>query len=1079
MVRRVYKLTKSGHCARGTNMVQQSIVSVLEDCTKMNSNSGKFDNGNIYFYDSTKSGIKDENDTYYEYYNTGWMCVDFDIELSTIKKYNKEHNTNYNHNDLVQLIWDKFKDYSSYVPCINYIQYSSSHYLKPDVKDGVHILVRCRKGLVHQSFYGKSFNGCDKIFNQFDLFEYQHECLRFVINRLISEHCGIPLDLLGLVNDDAMDRFGQKMTLFYSPYQSNQFSIDTIVFDAENRKDWQVKFKKTAPDKLDKDSIVVKDVTHLDVNNIKYDGDKIQVDHYNRWVKIKSLLTYGFSEDETLNICNQYYTNNIESGDKPYTLQDWYNYYNLHVKKNSSTLSKSAFNKTIRELRNKGLDLEVSFYDKDVDYVLQPNTSNLNNVITIDGYLSEVPGFRRMVLDELKKGDKVYIKVNTGAGKTQSIHKLFKDLNPIVITPYNTTNKLYEGFLEISSSTNNSYTPNKPMVCIYDQFMKPEFLREVVKDNRLVIIDECHTMSDERSFRENVVLCDEFIRDYNNVIAVSATPGSELERHRFNLLEFYKESPVKNIFITKTDNVLQSMTEKIDQLRYEGKKIVVFTDRYMKRLYEHYSQQPDLAGEVLEIRADRKNSKGYKDLLDTELIKHKLTFCTRIFFNGGNIKNTNEDITFVTEINEDTTSIQLNQITGRLRNNKGDVYVFVDTNKDLKEEKGVEERNGLTKADLKKERTLLTNELLQKTNSDAERDFIFDGSGLRYDEKDFDDRYLGILREIEEWNREHSKIDVIIEDLCKVKHFRVWVGETTHKEKKALNSVKRNISNKLKKDLEDENKYVDGVFYGFVEIEGNRDSYNYIGENKYLYEWMKKIQRICNKGVGFEVVKDYISNSDERNLIDTILDKLYLVVCVGLLKDDDFNNLMGNLERLKEGQRCNKIHYVELEKKIKDYNKYRECAEKILGGLDTSDINFDDWEGLCEFEERLLGNNQLRKYFFKDFDLGSELVCCKLMEDGSFFDLCLVEGIVGKEVEEQRKRYLEGKKNRNESHSKKVRLVYKNGVVKEFDSDGEFRKWWSDKFGGGDNPSRVDFKKLKEGEIVNGWTLHSPTGEII
>ena len=64
MVRRVYKLTKSGHCARGTNMVQQSIVSVLEDCTKMNSNSGKFDNGNIYFYDSTKSGIKDENDMF-------------------------------------------------------------------------------------------------------------------------------------------------------------------------------------------------------------------------------------------------------------------------------------------------------------------------------------------------------------------------------------------------------------------------------------------------------------------------------------------------------------------------------------------------------------------------------------------------------------------------------------------------------------------------------------------------------------------------------------------------------------------------------------------------------------------------------------------------------------------------------------------------------------------------------------------------------------------------------------------------------------------------------------------------------
>lgn len=321
---------------------------------------------------------------------------------------------------------------------------------------------------------------------------------------------------------------------------------------------------------------------------------------------------------------------------------------------------------------------EFTYYDKKTNrivykWLLDNFFEEKQNNVPDDKYLTD---FHKEITSYLDKNDRIQIKGTVGIGKSTEIIQLAKQLNAVLIVPYLSTNKLYEGQIEVvSADNNNKYNPMIPQCMVFDQAVKCDL------SGRTVIVDESHTLYLERDFRPSAILLLPKLKDCKKVILVSATPCNELQYLGGGKTITYskKHLPVRitPYFYSQEAEKLYSIESTIEKHLTGHSKwdiICIMDDKIAKMIYDVYHKS--FKDDILYFRSETKKNNECVEMFDKQLLTKKLVICTRVAFNGLNFNNINQKILLIAGI---TCPQLIIQQAGRFRNVSIDMHMYVNS----------------------------------------------------------------------------------------------------------------------------------------------------------------------------------------------------------------------------------------------------------------------------------------------------------------------------------------------------------------------------------------------------------------
>lgn len=537
------------------------------------------------------------------------------------------------------------------------------------------------------------------------------------------------------------------------------------------------------------------------------------------------------------------------------------------------------------------------------------------------------------ILDFIKNHPKTEIIAPTGTGKTTFINgmvyedrifetefSLAKELNAIVIVPFNTTNKLYDSLIEISSETGSKdIREDKQYVMIWDQALNNW---EAIKD-RTLIIDEAHCLFLDRTYRDVAVkLMNKLIENDCRIVLFTATPVGEAEELGCEVLRYTNERDVIDLNMLKVNHVDMAeygcIYKCLDENRFD--RIVLFDDMHAKKIWEKFMIDGKYINDIAYIRADTKNTKEFIELRDKELLTKKLTICTCVAFNGLNFKNKGERILVISSYREGyTTACELIQETGRIRNSKVTAIVYYDG-------KGYES-------------TL--DERIDKAQTYQEAVITLgmpDGL-LSYDRRLTKYDVVDALKKIEEKLKEESKKETVIQRLIDCGYYEVTdkdlQSEGNDKGDRMRLEMKRKESREFKQEL----------------MEDCLGEYN---EESYKGRWKARIDNIINNkgytGIDIELFKEYIRKKNENTLIDSIITNIERIIKVCLINEADWNNYVTRIDLLKNTLK------LETDKRdlMKQFINNKKIRKKYVGKvIVTEDEKYDLNVVVCDLFDEL------------------------------------------------------------------------------------------------------------------------------
>ena len=549
------------------------------------------------------------------------------------------------------------------------------------------------------------------------------------------------------------------------------------------------------------------------------------------------------------------------------------------------------------------------------------------------------------ILDFIKENDRSCIQSGTGVGKTTFVngdeygfvHNLSKLYNAIVIVPYNTTNNLYSSSIEIGTQSQNyKVKENESCVMVWDQAVN---LWEDIKD-RNIILDECHRIYLDVNWRDKSIKLMDLLKGKTNgkIIMFSATPSGEVDELNAKTIKITNWHKKINTRFIETNHVdlhqLGYIKRCYDNDYYD--RIVLFDDMTMKRIYENLILETNKNYDILYARSETRNSKDVQELLDKQQLTHRLTLCTRSFFEGLNFNNMNERILVLSSFRAGrTTSNELVQQSGRIRNSNVDFVIFYD-NKDYSNEISDESiQNAITQS--------------KYTELGIKKEH------LSFDNRLLDERWVEINKKMLEWVSDHSNLETVIEEMNEYGYFEIKVILNENIEENRGDRLRL----KLKKLMSDEFKQ--------EIIEDDWDANEYLIDS-YKQRWQQKLRKILYdkniEGTNIQQVKDMITKGKDI-LIETILDKFTLMIDVACeTKEywDNYNKLANNL--LKE---LNPIEAKKLSSKLKKLNNIRKDVDGKFRRTEKNIIDVSDlfaWlveESIKEQEIRTEKNKEAGK----------------------------------------------------------------------------------------------------------------------
>lgn len=475
------------------------------------------------------------------------------------------------------------------------------------------------------------------------------------------------------------------------------------------------------------------------------------------------------------------------------------------------------------------------------------NIKHTADTLIVKTYLSEE--YKDYIIEQYEEHKRILISSPTGTGKTNLAIALAKLYKAVILVPFNSMLNLYskdKDIIEVSTSSNEKYTEEKAVVMLWDQAMKYD-LR-----NRLVISDETHLWFADRDYRRSAVLTLNAAKSWKNLICISATPSGEVEDLNLHVLKFYKERDMINVkfAITLQPDVLMN-----ECIKHRTNKVVVFTNRFAKRLWENNP-------EACLLHSINRNKEEFKEVISTELLNNDITICTELAYNGLNFKNTGK-YTVVVDIKEgEDTAKSIIQATGRLR--KADIESVIVVFSPIKEDS-----EKLTI----EQKTLDANIIKEFVESNEGKDLP-----IYFDERLVDKQWVEALTELEKYNILHSTKQEIINDLfntgyLKVKDYVVKFDKTR---------------SRLELEIKKESSK---AFKNMIRINDFTDM------DEYQRTW-KKIMDNISENVKFSWV-DFVNAYKDDKLMDTLIDDVNLIINVTKLSDYEFKTTY-DYDKLKE-----------------------------------------------------------------------------------------------------------------------------------------------------------------------------------
>lgn len=516
------------------------------------------------------------------------------------------------------------------------------------------------------------------------------------------------------------------------------------------------------------------------------------------------------------------------------------------------------------------------------------------------------------VKDEIIKAFKTYKRIEvtapTGSGKTYLINNILaKELNAVVIVPYNATNALYSNLVEVSTSSGNAYTKDAPVVMIPDQAVKYDLT------DRVVIIDESHTLFQERTFRQSSIKLMEILKNEQiQIISFSATPTGEVDELNLHSIEFYKhrENPIRlSAVYTQSDIPLkQKRLIKYHMLSGRYDKIAVFDNRSMKKIYENLVVD-GYSADVDYIRSSTQETPEFKRIKTEEMLNKRVTLLTGIAYNGLNFRNTERILVLMEFIPGETLYSEIIQSIGRFRNAKQvDVVLFIK-NTEQSEKHSVKE-------------------LAEKAND-------LYNAGISSDEISYtveltDKMVVNAWNYVEEYVQANGQWSVAKEQILRTGYVYIEEFKDDDDFKGTLQlKIKRKISNSWKAD--------------FLNNERGEDS-----DNPYYVAWNRSVSKILwdYEVIDKEWIKGIITSSKGELLVDTILNNVRDILLVGSMNDEDWRTHQGMLNGiLMQANKQDKWYCSELSTRIKKLESIREkygfIGKDLSGWFRSIECDFD------------------------------------------------------------------------------------------------------------------------------------------
>ena len=823
--------------------------------------------------------------------------------------------------DVAEKIYNKFDDLTREIPFLYACCYSSSYTISND-HAGLHFFLNSDE--LTRTEYSK----------------YAKVCL-FTIARKIQNLLGYDLvedkklrvDKNKQIIDTHNCSIAQKLYLFYDDFQVNKFE-DSIT---PNTYEFLLgRLEVIYPQFFKKEESVAVSLN----NNVEITGScKKNIElHYGQDYTIANYLaaTGKYSKEQVLSILLS-----IES--RPAN----------QMKKNGEKTIESHFRQIINTAFSKysgGVSVPAETKIKAEKLLNQVGFTILNgntqvNAIEIapDKFLSNEPYYHQL-FDFYKQHHKIQVVSGTGTGKTvASRERLAVDLNAILIYPYNALSELYkykqrDGKLSglqlyMPKLTGfDKYTDKQPICMVYDQFVM--LCKEgKIDKNRPVIVDESHCLFFEQGqgFREACVRCMRYLRDFKNVILISATPCCELQcigvnDYKENTITFFKKrNPVKFTFCH------EKYPAGFPAGRYKPMadilNIMVNTACYYSehKKYDHVLVLTDSMYEIAKdnmifkltddkithFRSEDRNKSEIVDLLNNEIVKKDILITTKVGNNALNYANKDEKFLILLDFAERETAIQeIVQKIGRVRFSEVDCMCFL---RKTPNSMSVTEKH--TYNEIKK---LYSGRISEQL--------------LHIDDSLSDEQVFKAALEVEQYIKKESTIDNLFAYLNDTGYVQIYerVYQTIDTKEVDENGNKKKIVryDKIKKAASDTFK----TYLKNDMLDELHDS-----ENDFINKWYDAIDKILSNdcyNIDKEHLYEFILSQKEQNLMSTILNTFFEVYTCCVDTDEQFAEQLHQIDDFIAMLNKNNLdrsakRWVSKKKRFKQYrSKYKGIFEE-------------------------------------------------------------------------------------------------------------------------------------------------------
>lgn len=549
--------------------------------------------------------------------------------------------------------------------------------------------------------------------------------------------------------------------------------------------------------------------------------------------------------------------------------------------------------KTPNPLYKAAFDKEFGVITTATNIVYNPTpTSGIS--IPKDGWLTD---YMETIEQELETHRRIEVVSPTGTGKTVLITEYAKRHKTLIIVPFNSQLVNYGcEWINIISKDNPNFDPERSNVAVYDQAVKHFGILNSEWD---VIVDECHLLWCDRSWREAATDVVNKINNLKNNKVMLFTATNTIEDTLFNIEKTITFTKERDVVEVKWMDVTTPYTT-LEKLITESKMTCIFSDQYAKTLAANQSLKLGRSNVVL--CHSESNSKGYQRILKNQMLDSKLTVSTKILYSGNNFNNT-EPIRLIVQIDDNNDYSYIVQSIGRFRKCKDlEVYVVND----------VRQHSGDAPTD---QQVLDTLNTMRAKGSNIAKIMT---------DRHKDDKYYNVDAAVEIENY-YLKIDKakIIADLCATSYIKVIdCGLCDDGKEFPMNEVKRRRSVAL----------IDNI----RRYSNIKDATKYDAEDDSMTtEWKSSISSICLE-VNAESVRRYIVERSEEKLvqIDTIISEMHSIINISDLTLEEIRRIKENYEAFAEDE-C-KEYGVEGDTK----DRITRYAKRIANLLNKVDVKY-------------------------------------------------------------------------------------------------------------------------------------------